>query len=502
MSTYNKLKSKRLGIDTYKECVIYMREDCHVCRSEGFEVHARILVTYKEKSIIATLNLVKSDLLDQGSAGLSEHAWNELGAVEGELIEVAYAPPLTSFSYVRSKIYSHELESSQIMNIIQDIEKGWYADIHIASFLTASAGGRLTLNEVKNLTKAMVESGQQLTWSSDMIVDKHCVGGLPGNRTSPIIVSIVAAYGLKMPKTSSRAITSPAGTADTMEVLTPVAMSLEKMKQVVEEEGGCLTWGGALSLSPVDDTLITVERVLDLDSEGQLVASILSKKLAAGSTHVVIDMPIGPTAKVRSQTMAEELKRILVQVGWEFGLIVKVVFTDGTQPIGNGIGPALEARDVVDVLKCESHAPQTLRNRSLLLAGQVLEFSPHVKEGEGVHIATDILDSGKAWEKFQAICHAQGGMKDIPVAQYIRPFNADTAGVVTEIDNRRLAKLAKLAGAPVDVVAGVELKVHLGDRVKIDDVLFTVHAYSSGELEYAMQYLQLNQDIIQIKGIA
>ena len=299
------LHLRRLGIDTYKESVIYMREDCHICLAEGFEVQARVRVNLGERSIIATVNMIKSDFLDHGKASLSEYAWHLLSANEGDEITVTHAKSIPSLSFVRSKIYGNTLSGGDFCEIIKDITLGRYSDIHISSFLTACAVGRLSAQEIVDLTKAMVEAGDRLSWPSDIVVDKHCVGGLPGNRTTPIIVSIVAAFGLTMPKTSSRAITSPAGTADTMEVLTPVELDVLTLQNVVKKEKGCIVWGGSVALSPADDMMIRVEKALDLDSEGQLVASVLSKKIAAGSTHVLIDIPIGLTAKVRSQAMAD-----------------------------------------------------------------------------------------------------------------------------------------------------------------------------------------------------
>ena len=200
------------------------------------------------------------------------------------------------------------LAEQQIEKIISDITLGYYSDIQISAFITACAGNRLNFEEILNLTKAMLKVGEKIDWQEDIIVDKHCVGGIPGNRTTPIIVSIVAAFGLTMPKTSSRAITSPAGTADTMEVLAPVEFDVSAMKKIVAQEKGCIVWGGAVSLSPADDIIIRVSRVLDLDSEGQMVASILSKKIAAGSNHILIEVPIGKTAKIRSLEMANILK--------------------------------------------------------------------------------------------------------------------------------------------------------------------------------------------------
>jgi len=490
---------KRLGIDTYKESVIYMRQDCLVCLSEGFEAHSRVRVSCGEQSIIATLNIVTSDLLEHGQAGLSEYAWHLLGAHEGDGIKVSHAKHVKSLSYVRSKIYGHAFSKIQIKEIIKDITAGKYSDIYLSSFLTVCAGNRMSEKELMYMTKAMVEVGETLSWSSEMVVDKHSVGGLPGNRTTPIIVSIVASFGLSMPKTSSRAITSPAGTADTMEVLAPVKLDITTMKKVVEKENGCIVWGGSVSLSPADDIMIGVERALNLDSEAQLLASILSKKIAAGSTHIVIDIPVGPTAKVRTEEAAHKLKASLESMGKKLGLTIKVSFGDGTQPIGRGIGPALEARDVVAVLKGDSNAPQDLRARAIELSGEILEFSPNVEVGQGRKIAEELLNNGKAWQKFQSICNAQGGMREIPKAGYIHSYPAKKKGKVVGINNRRIALIAKLAGAPYDKAAGVDLQVSIGSQVERGSELFTIHAESPGELQYALDYLKEGNKVIEIE---
>ncbi len=492
------LKLKRLGIDTYKEPVIYMRQDCHVCRAEGFEVQARLLVTVNGKSLTATLNMIHNGILKPGHAALSEYAWSKLGAREGDSIHLSHAPSVHSLGHVRSKIFGNFLDSEQLGAIVKDIVAGHYSDIHISSFLTACAGSRLNEKEIVALTRAMVESGDRLDWGRKLVVDKHCVGGLPGNRTTPIVVAIIAAHGLTMPKTSSRAITSPAGTADTMEVLAPVDLNLKTMRRVVEKENGCIVWGGSVSISPADDLLIRVEKALDLDSEGQLVASVLSKKIAAGSSHVLIDMPVGPTAKIRTLQMAETLSRYLEQTGAALGISVRVHTSDGSQPVGRGIGPALEARDLVSVLRNESAAPQDLRERALDLAGHILEFSPGVKSGQGRKMALGILEDGRAWKKFQAICEAQGGLRDIPKPKNTQIIEADRAGEVVAIDNRRIARVAKLAGAPSDKVAGVDLHAPVGTKINKGQPLFTVHAESPGELDYALGYLEGQQGIISI----
>jgi thymidine phosphorylase len=492
------LRVRRLGIDTRQEVVIYMRADCEVCRSEGFETEARVEVRGRERTIVATLNVVTTDLLAPGEAGLSEAAWVRLGARAGDEVELAHAAPLDSLGLVRGKVYGQPLDDAAMRAIVTDVVAGRYSDVQLSSFITACAAVRLSRDEMLALTRAMIDAGERLHWATRPIVDKHGIGGLPGNRTTLVIVPIVAAFGLMMPKTSSRAITSPAGTADTMETLAPVALGDRALRRVVEREGGCIVWGGALQLSPADDILIRVERPLDLDAEGQLVASVLSKKAAAGSTHVIVDVPVGPLAKVRSVAAAERLSGHLVAVGRAVGVEAQVILTDGLQPVGRGVGPALEARDVLAVLRAEPTAPADLRDRALLLAGHVLELAANVPAGSGHATAAAILADGRAWRKFQAICEAQGGMREPPRAPHRRPVAAAHAGIVTAIDNRRLARVAKLAGAPNDAAAGLDLHVRVGARIEAGEPLFTVHAEASGELAYALDYVRAHADVVAV----
>ena len=278
-------------------------------------------------------------------------------------MEFAHPLPLDSLRHVRAKIHGQRLDAAALSAVVNDIAAGRYSDIYLASFLTACGNERLDRQEMIDLTLAMVASGDRLDWGRSPVMDKHSVGGLPGNRTTLIVVPIVTAVGVTMPKTSSRAITSPAGTADTMEMLAPVELNQADLRRVVEQEGGCIAWGGAARLSPADDVLIRVERPLDLDSTGQLVASVLSKKAAAGATHVLIDLPVGPTAKIRSVAEAQRVSAHLREVGQAIGLHVLPVMTDGAQPVGRGLGPALEARDALAVLRGDPDAPVDLRER-------------------------------------------------------------------------------------------------------------------------------------------
>ncbi len=496
---FHKLKIKDLGIDTYRENIIFIRADSHVCKSEGFTALTRIVVHKNGKEIIATLNVVHSDLLKKGEASLSEEAMKRLGVQNGDVIAISHLRPIESLGQVRAKIYKKELDGQAFQEIIKDVVAGHYSNIEIAAFVTACAGNNLSVNEITGLTKAMIAVGNKIQWHDKMIFDKHCVGGLPGNRTTPIVVSIVAAAGLTIPKTSSRAITSPAGTADTMETMTNVNLTIDEIKKVIVKEGGCFAWGGAVKLSPADDLLIAVEKSLDIDSEGQMVASVLSKKAAAGSTHIVIDIPVGPTAKVRSQEEALRLQYYFKAVSQELGFLTEIVITDGTQPVGKGIGPSLEAMDVLSVLRNEPNAPADLKERAITLSAALLKMSGKYTAGKEWFAAKTILENGDAYKKFNAICEAQGGFKEPIFARYKHDVFASTEGMIQSVDNRKLGRIAKLAGAPKSPSAGVLYFAPLGKKINKGDLLFSIYAESNGELEYAKEYLDTINGLIEIK---
>jgi len=500
MTKVETLSVVNIGIDTHQELVVYMREDCHICVAEGFTASSRLAIKHNHKEIIATLNVVSGDMLDRGQIGLSKVALLRLNVQAGDQVLVKHSPIVHSLSAVRKKIFAEELTDDEIHAIVYDINSHRYRDIEIASFLSVCAGNRLNLDEIISLTKAMVDCGRSLSWTNQQkVYDKHCIGGLPGNRTTPIVVSIVSAAGLIIPKTSSRAITSPAGTADTMECLTHVNLEIGDIKRVVAETGGCLAWGGAVNLSPADDLLIRIEKALNLDGEGQLIASVLSKKIAAGSTDILIDIPVGATAKVRSQAQAQHLLELFSQVAKACNINVKCVITDGSKPIGQGIGPMEEARDILAVLNRTAEAPQDLRERALFLAANLIDMADNAGFEQALTKATQLLDNGQALAQFKRILTAQGGIKTLTQAKFSHTERAKTAGKIISIDNRKLARLARLAGAPENPEAGLRLCANVGDTVSVAQPLFTLLSQSNGERDYALNYYHHNTDIFIIE---
>ncbi|MBX9612763.1 MAG: thymidine phosphorylase family protein [Burkholderiales bacterium] len=486
------LALRRVAIDTYRENVAYLNRNCSVYRAEGFQALSKVAVQANGRRILATLNVVDdAAIVDCGELGLSEDAFAQLGVADGHTVSVSQAEPPASMGALRRKIGGERLDKDDFRAIVHDIAQHHYSKIELTAFLMATNRGEMDREEIYFLTDAMVASGRRLDWREPLVVDKHCIGGIPGNRTSMLVVPIVAAHGMLCPKTSSRAITSPAGTADTMEVLANVELSFDTLSNIVREHRGCLAWGGTANLSPADDVLIAVERPLSLDSPAQMVASILSKKIAAGSTHLVLDIPIGPTAKVRSMPEAQRLRRLFEYVAARLQLSLDVVITDGRQPVGSGVGPVLEARDVMRVLENDPQAPMDLRQKALRLAGRLIECDPDVRGGDGYAIARDILDSGRALARMNAIIEAQGSHgfdhQHPRLGRLTFEVFAQTAGVVTGIDNLQIARVARLAGAPTVQGAGVDLLRKLGEVVTVGDVLYRVHAEFQTDLSFARQ---------------
>lgn len=445
----------------------------------------------KKQEAIAVINIdVENKRIKKGEIGVFEEILSKLKIKDGNVLEVIYARPPRSLQYIKEKLDGNTLTNGQIVEIVNDIVKNKFSDKELTYFVSGCYTKGLSLKEAADLTKAIVSSGDKLALRGKIILDKHCVGGIPNNRTTMVITPIIAALGYIMPKTSSRSITSPAGTADTMEVLAPVTLSKRKIMDVIKKTNACMVWGGSMNLAAADDYLIRVRHPLSLDPEGMLLASILAKKKAVSATHVLIDIPYGEGSKFKSIKNAKNMGRKFIDLGKMLGMKVKAVYTDGSQPIGRGIGPSLEATDVISVLK--GGGPKDLRNKSILLATEMLKM---VKVKNAEDKVLEMLDTGKAYKKFLQIIEAQGGKKRISIkyAKYSKEVRSEKSGIVQHINNKGISKIARIAGAPDDKAAGLYLRVKKDDAVKKGQVLFTVYAESREKLDASLNALKYTE---------
>lgn len=493
-----KLKAKLIGLEVGKRMILLHEKDA---QEIGTLAHDWVKIASGKQKTVAFVDTTKS-YLDRGEIGIFEDVQEEFKIKEGSGVSVSLAKPPESIQLIHKKVTGHPLTKEDYRTIMQDLVKHKLSEVQIAAFLLAEEYHGLTMDEVEHLTRAMVETGTVMDFDRPCC-DKHSIGGVPGNKVTLLIVPIVASAGLLIPKTSSRAITSASGTADTMEVLAKVEFDAAELRKMVLKTSGAIVWGGTLGMAPADDLLIRVEHPLNIDPFGQMLASILSKKLSVGADHIVIDIPVGPEAKVKTIEDARKLAKSFVELSERFNMHLQCGITYGGQPVGHMVGPALEAREALSAL--EGKGPASLTEKSTALAGILLEMGLAAQPGQGKDMAKDILASGKAWRKMRDIIEAQGGNpkirpEDIPVGQRRAEIRAPCDGFVTNVSNTAITAIARAAGAPREKGAGVALRWKRGYKVKKNDVLLEIYAERTTKLNDA-HGLALSLNPVTIEGM-
>ena len=457
-----------------------------------FDVRAldRILIRAGRKKTVAVVDISESEKnIPRGTVGLFEEVLAKLGISHGARVVLDYAKKPASIDCIKKKLDGRPLSREETYAIVKDIVRDELTSDELSYYVSACYTRGMTLQEATDLTRATVDLGQKLNIPSKIILDKHCVGGVPNNRTTLIVVPILVAAGFTVPKTSSRSITSPSGTADTMEALAPVMIPASKMESIAKTVGGFIAWGGAVSLASADDKLIKVRHTLSLDPEGMLLASIMAKKAAVKATHVLIDIPVGKDTKVTTHAEALHLERQFYKIGKRLGMHIRVMISRGEEPVGNGIGPCLEARDALWILQQHPMRPKDLERKSIHMAGMLLNMAG-VNNGESK--AREILESGKAYRAMRRIIKAQGGDPNIKpdqlsIGPYSITFHAPSSGKIIDLNTRLISHVSRIAGAPVDKGAGMYLNIHEGSIVKKGDPLLTLYAHSEKKLHFAKE---------------
>ncbi len=487
---YMKVRKINFSTGSYKICVLNKQD----AEEMDLNTNDRVIIKHKNNEICAFVDIDRiGSIVKKGEIGLFYESYNSLNVDNGDDVIVYPTGIPKSVEYIIKKMNGNKLNKEEIFEIIKDVVKDELSEVEATAFITSCYIRGLDLEETVNLTEAIVESGPRPNFNKKIILDKHCIGGVPGNRTTMLVVPIVAAAGFYIPKTSSRAITSPAGTADTMEVFAPVDLTVQEIEEVVKKANGCMVWGGGSGIAAADDKLIQIRKPLHLDPLGVMLASILAKKKAVRSTHVLIDIPFGKGAKVETEIEGKELAKHLITVGTHLGMNVKCILTDGSAPIGNAIGPCLEAKQHLEILLGLKRVPD-LVNKSILMAGKIMEYAG-LKDA--YNVAKEIFLSGKAYDKFLEIVELQGGdpkikPEDIPIGSKTYDVYADTDGKIRFVNNKIISKIAHLAGCPKTKEAGVYLYYNTGAKVRKGDKLMTIYAESEAKLTQAIKYLEEN----------
>ena len=499
-----KLKVRILNLDAGGKTIVIINSDDS--RELGVHGLERIVLSKDSKKITVIVNTTDK-FVKKGEIAVYNEVKELMKLRDGDVLNAVVRPELESKNYINKKINGEELKENEIRTIIDDVMERNLNDLELAAMITACYIHGLTINENISFAKAMIKTSGEVIKFPGIVVDKHSCGGIPGDKTTILVVPIVAAAGLTIPKTSSRAITDPAGTADRVEIFAPVDIPPKKIREVVKKTKGCMVWGGALKLAPADDLLIQIEKPLSLDP--LIIPSVLAKKKVVGSKYVVIDIPTGPEAKVRNRQEAEKLAEKFISVGKSLGMTVECAVTKANQPLGMSIGPALEAHEALEALMNPKHADRDLIDKATSIAGIIFTLvgreakTPmrHLKIAsaiDGKKTAEKILFSGKAEKKFREIVAAQGGNpnvlpKNIGLDKAIKySVKSQQAGVISYISNRALVRIAKLAGAPKDRLGGMLLRKKIGDRVAKGDIIYIIHAEHNEKMKQAVKASQEN----------
>lgn len=405
---------------------------------------------------------------------------------------------------IRKKLVGKKLTYREIYAVMDEIAHARLGDVLTTYFVASGYSEGYTNEELYYLTRAMVETGEKLHFPG-LVADKHSIGGVPGTRVTIIIVPIIASCGFKIPKSSSRAITTPAGTADAMEVLAPVTFTKEQIYKIVKKTNGCIVWGGSFKIAPADDEIIKIEEPLVFESYDKIVVSVMAKKVAFSATHIVIDLPYGKSVKIHRVEDAEILARKFQFLGKKFDIKVDALIHRTEEPAGDGIGPLLEARDSLKVLEQMEDRPLILEELALDLSSKLLELMLEDAPGDIKKTyknnykstrewAKDVLKSGRAHQKLLQIIDAQGGnpkikSEDLAPGKYCSTIEAGFGGRITKIINKNITTVARILGAPLDKRAGMVLHKKIGHEVKKGDALAVLFSNSEYKLREAQDTL-------------
>ncbi len=484
------LKAKIIDIEARVSwIVIFNKNDC---RKLSIRSGADLLWHLKGQTVGVYMDETDS-LVRPGEVGIFRDLAKRFGIEKNEILQFSITQKPNSLNAIQKKLLGGNLSYKETYAIISDVVSRRLNDVAVAFFIASSFFEKSSKKELFYLTKAMAQTGRQLKFSG-VVADKHSVGGLCGNETTPILVPIVASFGIYIPKTCSRAITSASGTADTFETIAPVSFQTEKLKKIIQKIKACIVWGTG-EIVPADARIIEVAEQLSIESFSKAVSSIMAKKIAMGVKYLVIDIPVQKTAKIKNLKEAKELEKIFLDIAREFGIRIKVSINKVKQPIGKGIGPALQMRDDLTVLEQLKNRPLDLEGRAVELAGYILELTKKARKGEGQKLAKSALTSGAALKKFKDIVKAQGGnpkvtSKSISLGKISFKFQAKKTGKVIEINNRHLSETCRILGTPFIKGAGIYLDKKVGEKIRKGETLYTLYTTTSFRLRLALKALR------------
>ncbi|MCD4811588.1 hypothetical protein K8R14_03225 [bacterium] len=496
------LKSRELDFEGGKDLfVVLNRADAERI---GIKDGGTALLGYRDVEMYVKV-IITDTKVEEGEIGLYEELVDERFAPVNQKVFLDIPKPTKALDAIRKKMKGEKLTEEELLCIMEDIGSRKLRETEVAFFVSTFFNPGFEDDEIYWMTKGMANSGEKLSFkdikdNGDLVVDKHSIGGTAGKGITPILVSILAANNLVCPNTSTRAITSPAGTSDILEVVMPVAVSKDDVYRVVKETGACLIWGGSLYLAPADDEIINVERSLRIQEFQKVLVSIVAKKVAMGSTCVLIDLPYGKNTKLDRPDDLAFLEKGFIKLFAKFGINCLIIKRQIKGPDGNGVGPALEIREALRVLEQTDNRSKDLENTVLDMAEILLEESGKAKKGEGRDLAIETLSSKRALSTFWRIAVSQGKKgvmlsQEIEVGKLTYELKATKSGTIMRIDTRTIVDIARSLGTPKIKEAGIFFEKNVGDRVEKGEVVAILYAQTEGRLEQGKEAVEGLLDI-------
>ncbi len=481
-------KAKILDIEAGAAVAVLNEEEASRLNLSRFD---RIKISNRQKEVTAIVDISRRYVMP-GEIGLFSEVAELLEAKNKDILAVNCTPRPASLDYIRKKLDGASLSSRQIHSIIRDMMKGRLSEAELSAFISAFYTIGASEKEVLALTNAIFESGKKINIRRKAY-GLHSIGGVAGDRSSMIVVPIIASLGLCIPKTSSGAISSASSTADAMSVLAPVSLKVGEVEKVIKKTNACLVWGGAGELAAADDRLIKVRYSLHLDPSSFIISSILAKKLAESINFFLLDIPVGRGAKIEKIAEGRKLAREFEKISKNLKINMKSIITNGASPLSSYIGPALEAKRVLEIL--EGKAAEPLLEKSITLSSKILSAAKKTRYAEARSIVKKQIKNKKALDKLMEIIVAQGGKEisseEVEIGKYRKKIESKVAGRIKHIDNRNISKICRMLGAPFDKKAGMILCKKKGEKVERGEILFELISDSKERIENAERMLKI-----------
>jgi len=404
-----------------------------------------------------------------------------------------------------------ELTKDEIEFFIQGVTSASIPDYQISAWAMAVLLNGMTPQETTYLTLAMAHSGDILDLSSvaPLVVDKHSSGGV-GDKTTLVVAPIVASFGLPVGKMSGRGLGFSGGTLDKMESIPGYRVNLseaEFMRQL--KEIGIVLTGQTSDLAPADGILYGLRDVTGTVPSTPLIASsIMSKKIAAGAQAIVLDVKLGYGAFMKDLKHAQELARLMVEIGNLSGRKVRALLSDMNQPLGEAVGNAIELKEAIETL--HGKGPADFREHCFTVSAHMLLLGEKAQTlDEAYAMAEKAIVDGKAWDKFVQLVKAQNGdlsfiehPEKLPCGSIREEIKAENDGFLAMVNAQSVGEAAVLLGAgrekkgdPIDLGVGITVHYKVGTFVKKGDALFTIYANDRERLQVAKLKLKESVNI-------